>query len=203
MDMEYIKTAFRERPLERIREDTAVRAAVLIPLVERRGALHILFEERNAHIPQGGEICFPGGHAEEGEALADAAVRETAEEQLLDPAQIELVAPLHRLDANGLREIYSFLGVIRGYADTWAADEVARTFLIPLDWFLSHAPEVYEGRTTVAPGADFPYDLIPGGEGYHFASARQKFYFYRTEQGVIWGLTAKLLFHFLERWKQI
>ena len=198
MDIRQIKHTLRDHEMENISEARVVQAAVLVPLVERDGVPHILFEERNSTIPQGGEICFPGGHVEDGEAPEDAALRETSEELLVDPRQIELVAPLHCLRANGAREIRSFLGVLRDYAGTWEADEVARTFLLPVEWLRQRPPEIYEGRIVNALGDDFPYELIPGGRDYPFASGVHRFYFYRTEYGVIWGLTAQLLYHFLK-----
>ena len=198
MEIDQIKLEVRGHDAELIREAPVMRASVLIPLVERGGVTCVLFEERNRNIPQGGEICFPGGQLEENEAPAETAVRETAEELLLRREQIEVLAPLHRLEASGSRTIDSFLGILHGYEDTWAPDEVARTFLLPLKQFIDTPPEVYKGRSKVIPGGDFPYELIPGGRDYRFASSPQKFYFYRTDFGVIWGLTAKLLYHFTE-----
>ncbi len=197
MNFSQIRNALQNRRCETIREYPPVRASVLIPLVERGGEPAVLFEVRNAGIPQGGEICFPGGHVEEGESPGEAAIRETAEELLLDRSQIEMAAPLHLLPGERGREIYSYLGILHDYAGTWAPEEVSRTFQIPLHWFLQHAPECYESKIVVSPGEDFPYELIPGGRDYPFASGRQRMYFYRTEEGVIWGLTAKLLYHFL------
>lgn len=197
MDLNTIRDTLHSHPCETIHDHPPVRAAVMIPLVEQHGTLSVLFEERNAGIPQGGEICFPGGHVEAGETPQAAALRETAEELLISGDDIELIAPLHLLPGERGREIYSFLGILHGYSDTWAPEEVSRCFRIPLSWFQSHAPEVYECSTVVAMGEDFPYELIPGGRDYPFAAGRQRMYFYRSPEGVIWGLTAKLLYHFL------
>ena len=42
--------------------------AVLVPLVERDGALHLLYEVRARMLRrQPGEVCFPGGRMEAGE----------------------------------------------------------------------------------------------------------------------------------------
>lgn len=42
--------------------------AVLVPLVRRRGAAHLLFEVRADTLNrQPGEVCFPGGRIEAGE----------------------------------------------------------------------------------------------------------------------------------------
>ena len=107
------------------------------------------------------------------------------------------MAPLHLLPGERGREIYSFLGVLHGYRGTMAPEEVSRTFLLPLERLRGQAPQVYSCKTVLEAGEDFPYDLVPGGRDYPFASGRHKMYFYPTEEGVIWGLTAKLLYHFL------
>lgn len=197
MELRDMRARFSGRNCEPIRDFPPLRAAVLVPLLERGGELSVLFEERNADIPQGGEICFPGGHVEEGESPEQAALRETSEELLLGRDQVELLAPLHLLSGERGREVYSFLGVLHGYADTWQPDEVSRTFSIPLRWFREHPPEIAECKTVLAAGEDFPFELIPGGRDYPFAAGRQRMYFYRAPQGVIWGLTAKLLYHFI------
>ncbi len=57
---------------------TTTQAAVLIPLVERPGGLHVLLTQRTAHLrDHAGQISFPGGRAEPGDADAvDTALRE-------------------------------------------------------------------------------------------------------------------------------
>ena len=197
MDLELIRSSLRNHSCETIWESSPLRAAVLIPLVETQDGLSVLFEERNADIPQGGEICFPGGHIEGGETPEEAALRETTEELLLDRQQIELIAPLHFLPGERGREIYSFLGILHNYRGTWETDEVSRVFPVPLSWFPCNPPEIHECKTMVMPGESFPYELIPGGRDYPFAVGRQRMFFYRRPEGIIWGLTAKLLYHFL------
>ena len=198
MNIDYIRNAFHGHQCEPIREFPIIRASVLLPFVETDGEPSILFEERNANIPQGGEVCFPGGHVEDGETPEDTALRETAEELQLEPEQIELIAPLHVLAGARGREIHSFLGVLHDYKGAWEAAEVSRTITVPLSWFRGNPPEIYKTRLLVSAGEDFPYELIPGGRDYPFAVGQENVYFYRTPEGVIWGLTAKLLYHFLE-----
>jgi len=61
--------------------DTAVKFAVLVPLVELEGALHLLYEVRAATLQrQPGEVGVPGGRIEEGETAPECALRETQEE---------------------------------------------------------------------------------------------------------------------------
>ena len=62
-----IEDIFKDHGLKAIVAPGAITAAVMIPLVESEGKLHILFELRNSKIQQGGEVCFPGGRVEPGE----------------------------------------------------------------------------------------------------------------------------------------
>ena len=71
-------------------------AAVLVPLRERAGRVEILFTERPEHLDKhAGEISFPGGKIEPDDRdPRAAALRETREEDGLEPAQIEVVGAL-------------------------------------------------------------------------------------------------------------
>ena len=44
---------------------------------------------------------------------------------------------------------------------------------------------------------DFPYEFLPGGREYPWHRIPRRFYFYESEGGVIWGITAELLYHAL------
>ena len=194
--------------LEQIRENTAGRSfeeirpvrrrnAVLIPLIEKEGELCILFEVRQAGIRQGGEICFPGGMIEEHETAEEAAVRETAEELLIPEENIEVIAPMHMIGGPGGAELNSCLGILHGYTGTFSRREVDHVFTVSLSWFASHAPRICDGAMAVDLAEDFPYELIPGGRDYPWHRIPRRFYFYESEGGVIWGITAELLYHAL------
>ena len=194
--------------LEQIRENTAGRSfeeirpvrrrnAVLIPLIEKEGELCILFEVRQAGIRQGGEICFTGGMIEAHETAEEAAVRETAEELLIPEENIEVIAPMHMIGGPGGAELSSCLGILHGYTGTFAKREVDHVFTVSLSWFASHAPRICDGAMAVDLAEDFPYELIPGGRDYPWHRIPRRFYFYESEGGVIWGITAELLYHAL------
>lgn len=196
MDLQAIRTAVARHAMEPV-TSCSRRSAVLIPLLEREGTPHLLFEVRNAAIRQGGEICFPGGRLEAGERPEQAAVRETCEELLLEPSQVQILAPMFETARGNLR-ILSYLGTVSGYEGSFSPDEVSRTFQLPLDWFFRNEPEIHSGKLVVQPDEGFPYDLIPHGRDYPFAAGTRRFYFYRTPHGVIWGLTAAILYHTVE-----
>lgn len=94
----------------RLEKEKIRRAAVLVPLIQKGGEYHVVFEVRAGSLKtQPGEICFPGGAVERGETPKQAAVRETMEELLINRCQIRVIAPLDVLEAPGAMEISPFL----------------------------------------------------------------------------------------------
>ena len=188
----------RGKPLRRLYPAQNRNAAVLIPLLMKEGEVHILFEVRSRSIGQGGEICFPGGRIEPGEELLTAAVRETAEELEVDITTIEDVVPMHVMSGPGGAEVSSFAGWLNGYGGTWSQQEAERVFTLPLKYFAMKEPRIVSSAYRAELPPDFPYELIPGGREYPWKTIPKQFFFYETEEGVIWGLTAELLYRFLE-----
>ena len=202
MNLNQIKKAVKGNTQEIILPDAPRFTAVLIPLVEIDGKIHVVFEIRGEGIAQAGEVSFPGGHVEQGETAEHAAVRETCEELLISQEQVEILAPMHRMTDRGNLIVDSFLGVIHNYTGSFSKDEVSGIFTVPLDWLLEYEPEIYSAKTILLPGDNFPFDLIPGGRNYQFIHFPKRFFFYRTQNAVIWGLTAELLYHALHRLNQ-
>lgn len=72
--------------------DASGQYAVLVPLVEREGKLHILYEVRSQDMRrQPGEVCFPGGRIEGDETPEACAIRETEEELGIPTASITVL----------------------------------------------------------------------------------------------------------------
>jgi 8-oxo-dGTP pyrophosphatase MutT (NUDIX family) len=71
-------------------------AAVLVPIIEREAGLSLLLTQRAPHLTlHSGQVSFPGGRADEGDAGPEAtALREAHEEIGLDPARVELLGRL-------------------------------------------------------------------------------------------------------------
>ena len=71
-------------------------AAVLVPLYEHEGDVHVVFTRRRDDLRRhAGEISFPGGRRDHpSESLLQTALREAEEEIGLDPAAVELVGAL-------------------------------------------------------------------------------------------------------------
>ena len=176
-------------------------AAVLVPLVEQAGAVSILFAVRSTRISQGGEVSFPGGHLLPGELPEQAAVRESAEELLMDASGIELLCPLHILSRGAGDRVYAYLGILRG-AYSFQKDEVERLVTVPFSYFLENEPKAYGASTVTCPDDDFPFHLVKGGRAYPFFRSRKIYYFYEVDGEVIWGLTAAFLYHMSRLFKE-
>ena len=162
-----------------------------------------MFEVRAGSLKtQPGEICFPGGAVERDETPKQAAIREAMEELLIGRRQICVIAPLDVLEAPGAMEISPFLGALQGYRWSYSEAEVDHTFSVPLRWFAEHEPERYETELVTVPEETFPFEDVPGGRDYRWRRGHYDVYFYRREEGIIWGMTAKILRSLAEMYRE-
>jgi coenzyme A diphosphatase NUDT7 len=183
-------------------EKRLTKYAVLVPLVQtEESGLAVLFEKRASTLKrQAGEICFPGGRIEQSDGSPwKAARRETSEELGISPEQIDYLGELDTLVMPSQLCIYSFVGLIREPEIICPnPDEVEEFFLLPLERLLGTRPAVYHASLKIQPGEDYPYHLIPNGTDYPWRTGKVSHLFYQVDDRVIWGLTARILEHFLE-----
>jgi peroxisomal coenzyme A diphosphatase NUDT7 len=174
--------------------------AVLLPLVEVENEVHVLFEVRSLTLRrQPGEVCFPGGKIEKGEDPQKAAIRETSEELGIKESDITDVFPLDFMVSAFGTIIYPFAGKITNTEKIVPnVAEVGEVFTVPLSFFKKNQPDSYKINFQVEPEDGFPFDLIIGGENYNWQTRTMDEYFYRHDEKVIWGLTARVLTHFIE-----
>lgn len=180
-------------------------SAVLLPLVNIQNQTHILFEVRSLNMrSQPGDICFPGGRIDpEDPSPKHTAIRETTEELGISAKSIESLIPLDYIVNDGRRIIYPFVGkLLKPEEIVPNQAEVEEVFTVPLDFFLTTEPEVYKVHFHVKPEENFPFDLIVGGENYKWNAGHIDEIFYQYNGKVIWGLTAKILTHFLQLIKE-
>ncbi len=180
--------------------DYEVSFAVLVPLIEIDGELNLIYEVRSNSIEQPGEISFPGGRIEDGESPEEAAIRETSEELLLNKTNIEIIAELNYASSKSGAFIFTFLGLIKDidpYEIEYSIDEVSEVFFVPLSFFLKTSPEKYYMNYYPKADKDFPYHMVNNGEDYNWGSIRYPVYFYKYYNYIIWGLTAKITYSFI------
>jgi 8-oxo-dGTP pyrophosphatase MutT (NUDIX family) len=156
---------------------------VLLPLFGWPEAPGLIFTERRADLRRhAGEISFPGGRRDPGDAdLAATALREAEEEIGLDLAAVELsgALPPTATFATGYR-IHPFVG------------------LIPDPRELHLEPNPSEVETVLA----FSFDVLSRGYAMRRLVRRGMAFHaptYEVEGQLIWGATARILGELLDR----
>ncbi|MCM3584472.1 CoA pyrophosphatase [Mesobacillus maritimus] len=201
MEAETILKNLSGRKPKILGEDDFFQVSVLLPLVKKDGETHILFEVRASHLRrQPNEVCFPGGKMEKTDPTGMAcAIRETTEELGIDQSNISNVVPLDYMVSAFGTIIYPYVGLIEDITQLKPnPDEVGQIFTVPLSYLRETEPDRYKINFQVEPEDGFPFDLIVGGENYNWQMRQLEEQFYTYEGYVIWGLTARILTHFLE-----
>jgi 8-oxo-dGTP pyrophosphatase MutT (NUDIX family) len=176
--------------------------SVLVPLIDKGGELHLLYEVRAESLKkQPGEVCFPGGRLEKGETAEICAVRETTEELNIKPEDIRIIAELDCLHTYSNFTLYSMLGAI-DYSVVQDLsvnkDEVKEVFLVPVSFLAENEPEIYHYDVIPDIGPDFPYEKINLTNGYNWRKGKSTVPIYRYGDRVIWGLTARITKHLID-----
>lgn len=173
--------------------------SVMLPLIQREGEWHILYEVRGTHISQPGETSFPGGAVEANESFEEAAVRETMEELNVEQSDIRVLGEIDYI-VSEFAVIHCFVGVIDKPFDSiqFSKAEVASIFTIPLSYFLENRPTYYVSDYQLSHPEDFPFDRIPNGKNYQFKTGKHLIPFYDLNGHSLWGFTANLTDHFVE-----
>ncbi|MFQ5420000.1 MAG: NUDIX hydrolase [Anaerolineae bacterium] len=163
-------------------------SAVLILLFCRERELHLVLTRRrddlNAHA---GQISFPGGRQDEGEALAATAVREAQEEVGVSPAAITLIGridPLYIPPSDF--EVHPFVGWYHNGerpSFTPSESEVAEVLEVPLRHLLRPETRVVERWNLRGAELDVPFYDVYGHK--------------------VWGATAIMLSEFLARLRAV
>ena len=192
---------FKDRKGTSIREFR--KSAVVIPLVEKCGSTHILFEMRALELKsQPGDICFPGGKVDEGENYREAAARELKEELGLEDKDFDIVGEMDYFISPYGNIIYPFVAEVYKEPEKYNESEVDHVFYVPLDYFLNNEPDCHPMRVGPIFEENFPFHMIRGGRKYKFSTARLNQYFYRYKDYVIWGFTALIVKGFIDILKE-
>ena len=154
-------------------------ASVLIPVIEREPELTVLFTRRTDHLQaHAGQISFPGGGVEPGDASPIAtALRETEEEIGLPATRVEVLGHLGEHHTGTGFRVTPVVGLIRPPFELRPDDfEVAEIFEVPLAFFLDTTN--HKRGSMLRDGKPREFDAMPYGNYY------------------IWGATASMLRRF-------
>ena len=158
------------------REAASTPAAVLIPLIVHPGELTVLFTQRTAHLKNhSGQVSFPGGRAEPGDASAEfTALRETEEEIGLAMQRVEVLARLPDYRTRTGFRVTPVIGLVAPPLEL-APDprEVAEVFEVPLAFLLEERNRQRRTR--------------------EFQGRQVGYYVFEYGSRVIWGATAGIL----------
>lgn len=163
-----------------------VPAAVLVSLV--LGAEPgVLLTKRTAHLAKHpGQVSFPGGRIDAGDASPEhAALREAAEEVGLSPGDVELLGRLDDYVTGTGYVVTPVLGLLPDGAELHdlrlvpSPEEVAHVFALPLSVLLDPA--------------------APERRRAHFRGAWREFWVWPHPDHYIWGATAAMLVHLAHR----
>ena len=153
-----------------------VPAAVLVPVIVRETGPTMLLTQRTAHLrDHAGQVSFPGGRCEEGDASPEAtALREAAEEVGIAASQVEILGRLPEYRTGTGFVITPVVGLVTPPLNLKLDDfEVAEVFEPPLEFLLDSAN--HQRQSIEVRGTRREYWAMPW-QGYF-----------------IWGATAGML----------
>lgn len=147
---EALRQRFRSPPVwepevrsePRFTDRTPARAAVLVPVVQREAGPTLLLTERSLQLANhSGQIAFPGGRIDAGDADAcAAALREADEEVGLDRAHVEVIGALSNYVTGTAFVVTPVVALVRpGFSLTLNPAEVADAFEVPLAFLMDPA----------------------------------------------------------------
>ena len=151
-------------------------ASVLVPIVVRENGPAVLLTQRTAHLrDHAGQISFPGGRSEPGDASpAHTALRETREEIGLSDEHIEIVGYLPEYRTGTGYRVTPVVGVLTPPFELRRDPfEVAEIFEVPLAFLMNPANHKRESM--------------------HYRGKLRAFYSMPYGDYFIWGATASIL----------
>jgi len=161
---------------------TAVKAAVLLPVIQRAGEPKLLFTRRTERLARhSGQVSFPGGRSEESDlSPVETALRETFEETGIGPSFVTVAGYLERYLTGTGFDIQPVVGLVKhGFALTPDPREVAEIFEVPLAFLCDPANRRRESREI-------------GGR-------QRSFYAFSYGGHDIWGATAAIVVSLAQR----
>ena len=158
-------------------------AAVLFPLILNQNRLYVILTKRSGKLHNhSGEISFPGGMFDtKDENLLHTALRETEEEIGINSNLIDILGTLDDEISLAGHRVTPFLGFIKEDFDCLKLKintiEVEKVLCVPFEFFLQK--ETYWSESWIR------------------RNELRKVYFFLYEQEIIWGLTARMIYKFI------
>lgn len=179
----------REAPVDRVAPEHLppggfARAAVLVPLLEKDGAAHVLLTRRPARMSRhAGQLSFPGGRIEPGEDSLAAALREAHEEVALEPARADVMGRLSEtlVLQSAFRLTPWVAWVPHPYPYAAAPAEVEAILLVPVAALTTPGAHRVEPREAYGMSLDV--------------------HFFSVGPDVVWGATGRILYELVSLWR--
>ena len=145
---------------------------------EKEPVLHFIKKADDTRYAWSGQMAFPGGHSDpEDSSREETALRELEEEMGIDKNNVEIIGSIGHFTTIHNREIETFTGIWNKKDEIlFDKSEISRVIPIPLSYLVSI--HIKKGFNKQKP------------DTYHLT--------YPFEDVVIWGATAKMIFHFID-----
>jgi len=181
LTIDNIRHYFETHQRRLLKDQYLIPAAVLIPLFERNGELHVIFTKRTDDVEHHkGQVSFPGGTMEKTDANSfETALREAEEEIGIKKNVVEVIGAHDDFATPSgflITPVVAFLSKVPSFSLNTA--EVTEVFDVPLSFFLDSRNELVEQRVHDGKIIDI--------YRYHYG---------RFE---IWGVTAAILRAFVQ-----
>jgi 8-oxo-dGTP pyrophosphatase MutT (NUDIX family) len=159
----------------------AVKAAVLLPMIERAEPALLFTRRTDTLARHSGQVSFPGGRSEERDlSPVETALRETFEETGIAPSFVSMAGYLDRYLTGTGFDIQPVVGVLAdGFALAPDPREVAGIFEVPLAFLCDPANRRRESR--------------------EIGGAKRNFYAFTYKSHEIWGATAAIIVNLAQR----
>lgn len=178
-------------------------AAVLVPVYPGVGGPTLLLIRRTPVGHHGGQVAFPGGRPEPGDAtLEETALREAQEEVGIDPASVRIAGLLPVVETmTSNYAIFAYLGHLAARpALRMQASEVAAVLDVPVRALMAPGlplEEVWEFPLSGQPEAG-PNDRTSATPLPISTPRLRRVRYFPWGEDKIWGATSRILEHLLE-----
>jgi 8-oxo-dGTP pyrophosphatase MutT (NUDIX family) len=178
--MDIIRSSVRNSPHPCLPDDDLLEPTGVMVLLTMTEEIRLLFIQKadKKGYPWSNQMAFPGGHRDESDkSTRETALRELAEEMGIRPENVEVIGSLGHFQTINSKDIEAFIG-IWNQKDMICHDptEIARVFHIPLKYLVDlHREKGFHQRLPNVMQLTYPYEDV-----------------------MIWGVTAKILYHLIE-----